>query len=92
MTKLKKYLKPFTGLLIMCVILLFIQAMSDLNLPNFMSDIINVGKNDGNRETTDDEAIQTLKSYLKVNDKNYEIFMKSKSVEILFLKICSNFS
>ncbi|MGL4548263.1 MAG: ABC transporter ATP-binding protein, partial [Eubacterium aggregans] len=43
MTKLKKYLKPFTGLLIMCVILLFIQAMSDLNLPNFMSDIINVG-------------------------------------------------
>ncbi len=49
-----------------------------------MSDIINVGKNDGNRETTDDEAIQTLKSYLKVNDKNYDIFMKSNNEQLMF--------
>ncbi|MDD4692630.1 ABC transporter ATP-binding protein [Eubacterium aggregans] len=57
MTKLKKYLKPFTGLLIMCVILLFIQAMSDLNLPNFMSDIINVGIQQGGIEHAAPEAI-----------------------------------
>lgn len=43
MIKLAKYLKPFTGGLILAIALLFGQAISDLNLPNFMSDIVNVG-------------------------------------------------
>lgn len=43
MVKLAKYLKPFAFGLIGCVVLLFGQAMCDLNLPNFMSDIVNVG-------------------------------------------------
>lgn len=43
MTKLANYLKPYLGALLLAVILLFVQAMSDLNLPNFMSDIVNVG-------------------------------------------------
>lgn len=43
LTKLTKYLKPFTLGLIAAVILLFGQAMGDLSLPNFMSDIVNVG-------------------------------------------------
>ncbi len=43
MTKLTRYLKPFiTGLLI-SVVLLFAQAICELNLPNYMSDIVNVG-------------------------------------------------
>ena len=48
-----------------------------------MSDIINIGKNDGNRATTDDEAIQVLKSYIKVNDKNNEIFVKAADEVLL---------
>ncbi|MHB1484350.1 MAG: ABC transporter ATP-binding protein [Saccharofermentanales bacterium] len=43
MIKLAKYLKPFTAGLILAIALLFGQAISDLNLPNFMSDIVNVG-------------------------------------------------
>ena len=38
-----KYLKPFAFILLLCVILLFGQALSDQSLPNQMSDIVNVG-------------------------------------------------
>ncbi|MGD9676735.1 MAG: ABC transporter ATP-binding protein [Vulcanibacillus sp.] len=43
MIKLAKYLKPFLLGLVLAIGLLFVQAISDLNLPNFMSDIVNVG-------------------------------------------------
>ncbi|MDD2414601.1 MAG: hypothetical protein PHI94_05465 [Eubacteriaceae bacterium] len=43
MTKLAKYLKPYLVALILSLCLLFVQAMTDLNLPNMMSNIINVG-------------------------------------------------
>lgn len=38
-----KYLKPFTLGVIISLIFLFIQSRMDLRLPNYMSDIINVG-------------------------------------------------
>lgn len=41
--KLAKYLKPYTLILFIVFVLLFGQAMSDLNLPNYMSKIVNVG-------------------------------------------------
>ena len=43
MTKLKTYLKPFIPGVICALLLLFVQALCDLNLPNLMSDIVNVG-------------------------------------------------
>ncbi len=43
MWKLKKYLKPFIFPLIFAIVFLYIQAICELNLPNFMSDIVNVG-------------------------------------------------
>ncbi len=43
MKKLAVYLKPFTLGLFLAIVLLFIQAMSDLNLPNYMSEIVNTG-------------------------------------------------
>lgn len=43
MTKLARYLKPFLGGLLLTVILLLGQAFSELNLPNYMSQIVNVG-------------------------------------------------
>ncbi|MCL2817658.1 MAG: ABC transporter ATP-binding protein/permease [Clostridiales bacterium] len=43
MKLLFKYLKSFAFALIVCLALLFGQAMADLSLPNLMSDIVNVG-------------------------------------------------
>lgn len=43
MKLLKTYLKPFTALVLACILLLFGQAMCDLTLPNLMSDIVNTG-------------------------------------------------
>lgn len=43
MIKLARYLKPYIGLLIITFMLLFIQGITDLNLPNYMSNIVNVG-------------------------------------------------
>ena len=43
MFKLRKYIKPFIFPLIIAILLLFTQAICDLNLPNYMSDIVNVG-------------------------------------------------
>ncbi|MEG0496020.1 MAG: ABC transporter transmembrane domain-containing protein, partial [Eubacterium sp.] len=57
MTKLAKYLKPYIGVLLLCIVLLFTQAMSDLNLPNFMSDIINIGIQQNGIEHASPEAI-----------------------------------
>jgi len=41
--KLKKYLKPFMWALLLAILLLFAQAICELNLPNYMSRIVNVG-------------------------------------------------
>ncbi|AMC93606.1 ABC transporter [Erysipelothrix larvae] len=43
MLKLKKYLKPYLLGVFFAILLLFGQAFADLNLPNYMSDIVNVG-------------------------------------------------
>lgn len=43
MTKLAKYLKPYRLLIVLCIVLLFVQANADLNLPSYMSNIVNTG-------------------------------------------------
>lgn len=43
MTKLAKYLKVHVWLLILCVVMLAIQAFCNLELPSLMSNIINIG-------------------------------------------------
>lgn len=43
MLKILKYYRPFIWSIIFAIVLLFIQAMCDLNLPNYMGDIVNVG-------------------------------------------------
>ena len=47
MKKLARYLKPFAGTLALALVLLFVQASLDLNLPNLMSNIVNVGIQQG---------------------------------------------
>ena len=47
MTRLVKYLKPFTPLILLAIVLLFVQAMADLSLPDYMSKIVNDGIQQG---------------------------------------------
>jgi len=43
LNKLAGYLKPFVFGVILTIATLFIQAVSELNLPNYMADIVNIG-------------------------------------------------
>ena len=46
--KLSKYLKPYAGIILCAVALLFVQAICDLALPDYMADIVNLGVMPGN--------------------------------------------
>lgn len=75
MTKLIKYLKPFTLGLIAAVLLLFGQAMGDLSLPNFMSDVVNVGIQQNGIEHAAPDAISIdgmtmITTFMDDNEKN----------------------
>ncbi|MCR1952660.1 ABC transporter ATP-binding protein/permease [Clostridium sp. DSM 100503] len=52
MMKLTKYLKPFIGSIIAVLILLFVQAVSELSLPDYMSNIVNIGIQQGGIENS----------------------------------------
>ena len=47
MLRLIKYLKPYAPLILLAIVLLFVQANADLALPDYMSDIVNVGIQQG---------------------------------------------
>ncbi|MEW5868498.1 MAG: ABC transporter ATP-binding protein [Chloroflexota bacterium] len=47
MLRLIKYLKPYAFWILLVIALLFVQANADLALPDFMSDIVNVGIQQG---------------------------------------------
>jgi ATP-binding cassette, subfamily B, multidrug efflux pump len=89
MFKLAKYLKPFTGLLIAAVILLFGQAMADLSLPDYMSNIVNKGIQQGGIENAVPEAIRVsqmdkISVFMSPEDKeevlkNYTLIEKSSA-------------
>ncbi len=59
MLKLLKYLKPYVLLILISIGLLFAQAMADLALPNYMSDIVNVGIQQGGVENAVPKAIRS---------------------------------
>ena len=50
MTRIARYMKPYLGALLLAVLLLFIQANSNLALPDYMSKIVNVGIQQGGIE------------------------------------------
>jgi ATP-binding cassette subfamily B protein len=58
MLRIVKYLKPFTTLILLALILLFAQAMADLALPSYMSNIVNVGIQQGGIENAVPGAIR----------------------------------
>ncbi len=58
MLRLFKYLKPYLLLILISIGLLFAQAMADLALPNYMSDIVNVGIQQGGVDSAVPSAIR----------------------------------
>ena len=63
MLRIFKYFKPYLLLLTLAVVLLFVQADADLTLPDYMSDIVNVGIQQGGVQHAVPEALRasTLK-------------------------------
>lgn len=47
MLRIFKYLKPYAPLILVAIALLFVQANADLSLPDYMSDIVNYGIQQG---------------------------------------------
>ena len=75
MLKLLKHLKPFIGYMIVAILLLFVQAICDLSLPDYMSDIVNVGIQQGGVENAVPKVIQASeldKLFIFMSDKDKE--------------------
>ncbi|MGE4284110.1 MAG: ABC transporter ATP-binding protein [Clostridia bacterium] len=89
MLKLTRYLKPFIGLIIAAIVLLFVQAMADLSLPDYMSDIVNNGIQQGGIVNAVPKAIRQgqmdkLALFMDADDKaevvkNYILIDKSNT-------------
>lgn len=50
-------------------------------LTTLFSEAANVGKNQGNRESTDDEVVAVVKKFVKVAEQNLEIYEKAGKEE-----------
>lgn len=57
MKRIMRFAKPYIGMIILALVLLFVQAQCDLNLPNYMSNIVNVGLAGGGIEEQAPEII-----------------------------------
>lgn len=75
MYKLAKYLKPFVASILIAIVLLFVQAMADLALPDYMSNIVNKGIQQGGIEDAVPKAIR------KNEMEKLTIFMSEKDKE-----------
>lgn len=76
MLKLGKYFKPFISLTVLCVIFLFIVAMCDLKLPDYMSDIVNVGiQSSGIEDVTpkaiSEKSLDNITKLMNEEDRNF---------------------
>lgn len=76
MLKILKELKPFTILIFIIIGLLFLQAMTELALPDYMSNIVNVGIQQSGIENAvpkviKEEGMAKIKIFLDENQKNF---------------------
>ena len=58
MVRLTKYLKPYSALILLTMVLLFVQATADLALPDYLSRIVNNGIQQGGVENAVPMAIR----------------------------------
>lgn len=71
MLNLLKHLKPFVASMILAIALLFVQAICDLSLPDYMSNIVNVGIQQGGVENAVPKVIKLSemeKLFIFMND------------------------
>lgn len=76
MLNLLKHLKPFVGSMILTIVLLFVQAICDLSLPDYMSNIVNVGIQQGGVENAVPKVIKSSemkKLFIFMNDDEKNI-------------------
>lgn len=88
MTKIAKFLKGSMGPVIVIILLLFAQAMGDLSLPSYTSDIVNVGIQQGGvKEIAPDAILESgmnhIMLFMSEEDKkvvldNYELKDKNQ--------------
>ncbi len=100
MIKLSKHLRPFLGLIAAAILLLFIQAMADLALPDYMSDIVNKGIQQGGIEHAVPEAIreshmEKITIFMSESEKNeamdsYNLIDKSSKEYSKYVKLYPN--
>ena len=74
MLKLKRYLKPYLAFLLCGILFLFGQAMLELELPNYMSNIVNIGIQQGGITQIAPEAIsfdgmQLAQTFMSESDR-----------------------
>ena len=91
MVKLRKYIKPYISSMLIVVVLLFTQAMCELKMPDYMSDIVNVGINsngikDGVFEASKADEVDKLKLFMddseaEVFDKHYKLVKSDEATE-----------
>ena len=76
MLNLLKHLKPFVGSMILAIALLFVQAICDLSLPDYMSNIVNVGIQQGGVENAVPKVIKSSemeKLFIFMNDDEKKV-------------------
>lgn len=76
MLKLLKHLKPYLSSIIVAILLLFVQAICDLSLPDYMSNIVNVGIQQGGIENSVPNIIKKSdldKLFIFMSDENKDI-------------------
>lgn len=77
MLKLIKEFKPFTVLIFITIGLLFIQAMADLALPDYMSNIVNIGVQQNGIENAVPEVIRVEEM------EKIKIFLNQDEISLL---------
>ena len=76
MLKLLKHLKPYLSSIIVAILLLFVQAICDLSLPDYMSNIVNVGIQQEGIENSVPNIIKKSdldKLFIFMSDENKDI-------------------
>lgn len=76
MASIIRYLKKFTGVILIIIVLLIIQALSDLSLPKYTSDIVDVGiQQSGIKEIAPKiirkSELEKLMIFMSEEDRNY---------------------
>ena len=90
MLNLLKHLKPFISSMILAIALLFVQAICDLSLPDYMSNIVNVGIQQGGVENAVPKVIKASemkKLFIFINSYFFCIFKIYILCHIFFIML-----